>query len=237
MRIIATLTPLVTFPVWVLAQSPSGPTINVENSVDSNRKAGSKILVGQILKTGPSGVLVANFSWGGVKGISMLPRSSLLFTSYGFKANGGRKTEFDVAGEIYFSVFTKNKNSEVKVCFKNVMGRRACSPLGKVATSLKITPVDEIGGFAFGVAEGCATLEDEEGLQPPIEVKAGHYSLFSTKGYSAPIKADGLGYALAMPRTKTIGTFRVWPGWTFVDGQKVIQGPIGVPLKAFPPTH
>jgi len=133
------------------------------------------------------------------------------------------------------TVITTNPSSQVKICFSNIFRRRGCSLL---RSSIKITPVETIGGLAIGVSEGKVIVQDEDEKEQPIAVPAGYYSLFGKDGkFSPPIKIGGTGYQIVIPRSKTIGIFKAKPGWFFEGKRTTIQAPIGAPIPIYSPIN
>jgi hypothetical protein len=206
----------------------NGQTIDIKTSINATPGAGGRLGVGQVGRTGAGGVLNGSMPWSGVKGITVMPRSTIKLREYGFTGNGGRFSTFDCAGECYFRVLTTNPNSRVRACFKNYFGQPGCALL---RSSVRIK--DDL----IAVREGSVIAQDEMEATPPQTIRTGQYSMLLASGaFSTPMAVFGQrGYSLERKLSRTVGLFRAWPGWTFFSGDRTVQGPIGTPWQVISP--
>jgi hypothetical protein len=238
MKLSLILCPTLTLGFVCLASAE--PTVSSLSSVSATLngtpiKGEKKATVGDVIRTGTAGTVSANFLWGGVSSIIMMPRSKLALDAYGNRANGGRFSTFKISGETYFRVGTTNPNSEVKACFTNVLGRNGCALLKSAA---RLAPVTNSDKFVVAVSEGAVKVQDELQQNPPILVAAGFHSFFNPDGtFTQPIKSGGRGYDFGIPRSRAIATFRAWEGWRFLDGSSEFVGAVGTPTRVVPPSE
>lgn len=211
----------------------AAPSILIKSAVSANKTAGNRVLAGDPIKTGKSGVVAGDFSWGGVKSFSILPSSALELDTFGNRAKGGRFTQLNVSGEVFIEVLTVNPATEVKVCFKNRFGRSGCS---RLKSSVRIAPVSD-GGQLVGVLEGNVQVQDEMEFTPMVQLVSGQYSILGKDGKFTPAMSvrASKGYSLGIGRSKTIGVFEVAPGWRFCDGSESLSAAIGTPLCVLSP--
>lgn len=211
----------------------ASPSILVKSAVSANKTAGARVSAGDPIKTGKSGVVSGDFSWGGVKSFSILPSSSLELDTFGNRVKGARFTQFNVSGEVFVEVLTVNPATEVKVCFRNRWGRSGCS---RLKSSVRIAPTSD-GGQLVGVIEGNVEVQDEMEFTPMVQLGSGQYSILGKDGKFSPAMSvrASKGYSLGLGRSKTIGVFEVAPGWRFCDGSERISAAIGVPLCLLSP--
>jgi hypothetical protein len=210
---------LLMFPTIALAE----PSISVKSSVSANKPVGAKVFAGDLIKTGKGGVVTADFVWGGVKSISILPSSSLNLAVYGNGKNGSRFSQFDVVGEVLVEVLTVNPATEVKVCFRNRWGRNGCS---RLQSTVRIAPTAD-GGQLVAVIEGNVLVESETGST--VQLVSNQYSILGKDGKFSPAASvlGVQGYTVVLGRSKTIGVFQALPGWRFCDGSVVTTAAIG----------
>jgi hypothetical protein len=218
---------LLMFPTIALA----APSISVKSAVSANKTAGAKVFAGDPIKTNKGGVVSADFIWGGVKSISILPSSSLNLAVYGNGVKGSRFTQLDVVGEVLVEVLTVNPATEVKVCFRNRWGRLGCS---RLKSSVRIAPTAD-GGQLVAVIEGNVLAESEGGAF--VQIVSGQYSILGKDGKFSPAASvlRNTGYTIGLGRSKTIGVFRALPGWRFCDGSMVTTSAIGARICVLSP--
>jgi len=204
-------------------------TVDVRIAESANVSSGQKVQVGQRIVTGAAGIVTGSFSWGGVKAIRIMPRSSLMLRTYGFTANNGRSSEFFATGTVYLTVRTTNKFSKVKACFANFWGKTGCS---LIRSDIRLFEVAQ-GETGIAVREGNVIVQDEQELTKPVFLAAGDYSLLTKSGaFTEPISVfNVIGFYLSYQRSKTIGVYRAYPGWTFDNGKMEAQGAIGTPWR------
>ncbi len=187
--------------------------------------------VGEQIQTSKGGVVAAEFVWGGVRSISILPSSLFKFDIFGNRAKGGRFTQFSVIGEALIEVQTSNPQSEVKVCLKNRWGRTACATL---KSTVRTAPVAD-GTQVLGVIEGDVLVEGNVG--DPVRVLTNQYTILKKDGtLTAPASVVRMkGYSEALGRSKTIGVFNAAPGWRFCDGSTATTAAIGTKICVIDP--
>jgi hypothetical protein len=217
---------LPTILLVLFAQLPvSAQRVYFNQSIDATPKAGQSIPQGVWAVTGQAGILVGDFRWGGVSNIRMLPQSFLTLRQYGFRASGGRYSEFFVQGKAYFKVRKSNPNTRVKICFKGNW-KEGCSFLN---SDVKVENKDS-GEVLIGVNEGSVTLFDAEEKLTSVGMKQGEYSFLQKDGFTPPQTVYGVkGYYLSYKRSKTIGVFRAYNGWLFDNGLDIAQGHVDTP--------
>jgi hypothetical protein len=209
----------------------ANPSIQIKSAVFSSKKAGQSVSVGDQIQTSKGGVVSADFVWGGIKSISILPSSLLKFDIFGNRANGGRFSQFSVVGEALIEVKTSNPQSEVKVCLKNHWGRTACASL---KSTVRTAPIQS-GEQVLGVIEGDVLVKG--GVGAPVRVGTNQYTLLKKDGtLSAPTSVVRMkGYSDAIGRSKAIGVFQADPGWRFCDGSTMTTAAIGTRLCVIDP--